>query len=89
MRCYAHIATGNYHTRTARLYEDVGLLTADPAITGDVVKLFHFLTGRSRTPAFPTPARRADGHARTVRGARRARDREPRRRPSRLGSSAR
>ena len=54
MRCYAHIATGNYHTRTARLYEDVGLLTADPAITGDVVTLFHFLTGRSRTPPFPT-----------------------------------
>ena len=54
MRCYAHIATGNYHTRTARLYEDVGLLTADPAITSDVVTLFHFLTGRSRTPAFPT-----------------------------------
>ena len=52
MRCYAHIATGNYHTRTARLYEDVGLLTADPAITSDVVTLFHFLTGRSRTPSF-------------------------------------
>ena len=65
MRCYAHIATGNYHTRTARLYEDVGLLTADPAITSDVVTLFHFLTGRSRTPAFPATARRADAHART------------------------
>jgi polyphosphate kinase len=52
IRCYAHIATGNYHTRTARLYEDVGLLTADPTITGDVVTLFHFLTGRSRTPSF-------------------------------------
>jgi polyphosphate kinase len=52
VRCYAHIATGNYHTRTARLYEDVGLLTADPAITFDVVTLFHFLTGRSRTPRF-------------------------------------
>ena len=52
MRCYAHIATGNYHTRTARLYEDVGLLTADPAITSDIVTLFHFLTGRSRTPSF-------------------------------------
>jgi polyphosphate kinase len=52
IRCYAHIATGNYHTRTARLYEDVGLLTADPVITGDVVTLFHFLTGRSRTPSF-------------------------------------
>src|SRR5262245_9239147 len=52
MRSYAHVATGNYHTRTARLYEDVGLLTADPAITGDIVTLFHFLTGRSRTPSF-------------------------------------
>jgi polyphosphate kinase len=52
VRCYAHIATGNYHTRTARLYEDVGLLTADPDITSDVVTLFHFLTGRSRTPSF-------------------------------------
>jgi polyphosphate kinase len=52
MRCYAHVATGNYHTRTARLYEDVGLLTSDPTITGDIVNLFHFLTGRSRTPSF-------------------------------------
>jgi polyphosphate kinase len=52
MRCYAHVATGNYHTRTARLYEDVGLLTADAVITSDVVTLFHFLTGRSRTPSF-------------------------------------
>jgi polyphosphate kinase len=54
IRSYAHIATGNYHTRTARLYEDVGLLTANPAITNDVVTLFHFLTGRSRTPSFRT-----------------------------------
>jgi polyphosphate kinase len=54
MRSYAHVATGNYHTRTARLYEDVGLLTANPLVTGDVVNLFHFLTGRSRTPRFRT-----------------------------------
>ncbi len=54
IRSYAHVATGNYHTRTAKLYEDVGLLTANPAITGDVVTLFHFLTGRSRTPSFST-----------------------------------
>jgi polyphosphate kinase len=54
VRCYAHVATGNYHSRTARLYEDVGLLTADPRVTDDVVTLFHFLTGRSRTPAFST-----------------------------------
>ena len=54
VRCYAHVATGNYHSRTARLYEDVGLLTADPRVTDDVVTLFHFLTGRSRTPQFST-----------------------------------
>ena len=54
VRAYAHIGTGNYHARTARLYEDVGLLTANPAVTRDVVTLFHFLTGRSRTPQFDT-----------------------------------
>ena len=54
IRSYAHVATGNYHTRTAKLYEDVGLLTCNPEITADVVTLFHFLTGRSRTPSFPT-----------------------------------
>jgi polyphosphate kinase len=52
IRAYAHIATGNYHARTARLYEDLGLLTCDSAITRDVVTLFHFLTGRSRAPEF-------------------------------------
>jgi polyphosphate kinase len=54
IRAYAHIATGNYHARTASLYEDLGLLTVDPAVTRDVVTLFHFLTGRSRTPVFET-----------------------------------
>jgi polyphosphate kinase len=51
-RSYAHIATGNYHTRTARIYEDLGLLTADPALTRDVLTLFNFLTGHARTPLF-------------------------------------
>jgi polyphosphate kinase len=52
LRCYAHIGTGNYHVRTARLYTDVGLFTADPVVTTDVVNLFHYFTGRSLTPAF-------------------------------------
>jgi polyphosphate kinase len=52
LRSYAHIGTGNYHVRTARLYTDVGLLTCDPAVTADVVNLFHHLTGRSTAPAF-------------------------------------
>ncbi len=45
---YAHVATGNYNSKTARNYEDFGLLTADPAITHDVGELFHFLTGFAR-----------------------------------------
>ena len=52
VRCYAHIGTGNYHVRTARLYTDVGLFTCDPALTADAVNLFHHLGGRSVTPAF-------------------------------------
>jgi polyphosphate kinase len=52
LRCYAHIGTGNYHVRTARLYTDLGLLTCDPALTRDVVNLFHHLTGRSEPPKF-------------------------------------
>jgi polyphosphate kinase len=47
LRCYSHIGTGNYHIKTARLYTDLGLLTCDPVLTGDVVELFHYLTGRS------------------------------------------
>jgi polyphosphate kinase len=54
LRTYAHIATGNYHVKTARLYSDVGLFTCDAALTGDVVKLFHHLTGRSDAPPFST-----------------------------------
>ena len=45
---YVHIATGNYNGKTARTYEDFGLLTIDQAITEDVGELFNFLTGFSR-----------------------------------------
>ncbi|MGC1717939.1 MAG: RNA degradosome polyphosphate kinase, partial [Isosphaeraceae bacterium] len=47
VRCYAHIGTGNYHVRTARLYVDLGLFTCNPVLTGDLVDLFNFLTGYS------------------------------------------
>ena len=50
LRSYAHIGTGNYHVRTARLYTDVGVLTCDPALTADVIALFHHLTGRAELP---------------------------------------
>ena len=44
-RRYVHIASGNYNSKTARNYEDFGLLTCDPVITQDVGELFNFLTG--------------------------------------------
>nr|WP_255221383.1 RNA degradosome polyphosphate kinase [Rhodococcus wratislaviensis] len=48
IRRYCHIGTGNYHPKTARLYEDVGLLTAAPEIGADLTDLFNSLTGYSR-----------------------------------------
>jgi len=47
LRRYCHIGTGNYHPKTARLYEDFGLLTCDPAIGEDVSNLFNVLSGYS------------------------------------------
>jgi polyphosphate kinase len=44
---YAHIGTGNYHPKTARLYEDLGLLTADPVVVESVNHLFNALSGYS------------------------------------------
>ncbi|HUL85401.1 MAG TPA: polyphosphate kinase 1 [Actinomycetota bacterium] len=47
IRRYCHVGTGNYHPDTARLYEDLGLLTAEPESTADVADLFNYLTGYS------------------------------------------
>lgn len=47
IRRYSHIGTGNYHPKTARLYEDFGLLTADPEVAEDVNHLFNTLSGYS------------------------------------------
>jgi polyphosphate kinase len=48
IRRYCHIGTGNYNPKTARLYEDMGLLTAEPSIGADLTDLFNVLTGYSR-----------------------------------------
>jgi len=48
LRRFCHIGTGNYHPKTARLYEDYGLLTADPQVGEDITDLFNHLTGYSR-----------------------------------------
>lgn len=47
LRRYCHIGTGNYNPKTARMYEDLGLLTADPQIGADLTDLFNVLTGYS------------------------------------------
>ncbi len=48
IRRYCHVGTGNYNPKTARLYEDIGLLTAEPTIGADLTDLFNSLTGYSR-----------------------------------------
>jgi polyphosphate kinase len=52
LRRYAHIGTGNYNSKTASLYEDVGLLTSDQVLCSDVADLFNLLTGYSRQPSY-------------------------------------
>ena len=48
LRRYVHLGTGNYNSRTARLYEDLGYFTCEPDITADAAQLFNHLTGYSR-----------------------------------------
>lgn len=45
LRCYCHIGTGNYNPKTARMYEDIGLISCDPELTDDLTKLFNQLSG--------------------------------------------
>jgi polyphosphate kinase len=52
IRRYAHVGTGNYHSGTARIYEDLGLLTCDPAICADAAAVFNELTGAVASHAY-------------------------------------
>ena len=52
LRRYAHVGTGNYNPKTARIYEDFGLLTADQELGADVSHLFNYLTGYSRRTSY-------------------------------------
>jgi polyphosphate kinase len=65
VRHYVHIGTGNYNAKTARLYEDFGLLTTEAAITADVADLFNSLTGYARPRGYRkvlvAPAHMRDG----------------------------
>src|SRR3954451_23703025 len=52
IRRYTHIGTGNYNGKTARMYEDLGLLTTDELIGEDVAHLFNNLSGYARNPSY-------------------------------------
>jgi polyphosphate kinase len=52
LRRYVHIGTGNYNAATARLYEDVGIFTADPDVAADVADLFNHMTGFGQPQRF-------------------------------------
>jgi len=52
VRHYVHVGTGNYHAKTARLYEDFGLFTTDAELAADVAELFNSLTGAARSPGY-------------------------------------
>ena len=52
LRRYVHVATGNYNSTTARIYDDVGLFSADAELGDDVSRLFNALTGLGKMPSF-------------------------------------
>jgi polyphosphate kinase len=54
LRRYVHIGTGNYHSGTARLYEDIGLLSCDQGLAEEVSAVFNELTGATRHPGYRT-----------------------------------
>lgn len=52
LQSYVHIGTGNYNSKTSKLYTDLGLLTANQELGQDLVELFNYLTGFSKQQSF-------------------------------------
>ena len=63
---YAHVGTGNYNEATARIYEDVGVFTADTEIGSDLTDLFNYLTGYSRQTSYRSLAVSPEGIRRRI-----------------------
>ena len=72
VRRYAHIGTGNYNENTARIYEDIGVFTADPDLGSDLSDLFNYLTGYSRQTRYRSLAVSPGGIRSTIVGLIRA-----------------
>ena len=52
VRIYCHVGTGNYNPKTARMYEDLGVLSSRPELGADVTRFFNYITGFSQPPAY-------------------------------------
>jgi polyphosphate kinase len=52
VQLYCHVGTGNYNPKTARMYEDLGVLSSRPLLGGDLTRFFNYITGFSQPPHY-------------------------------------
>src|SRR5207248_7373895 len=85
LRRYVHLGTGNYHTRTARIYTDFRLLTSEPKLTEEVATVFNTLTGLAGYPGLKKlMVAPFDMHSRLIRLIERERDHARAGKPARI-----